>query len=195
MASQPIEMQSTFPPFKVSLSSRTRGTMLNRCFLSSIEGCCRIEFDSSYLNRLNGIISQNDFAESMTNINQFNTLKKAVHYLCRTVCNIFSSARWDCLWVAALHRAHRGYRFLVFIGFGVLFLAMMATTVSCCFLQRKWFKQLQQAIANESVKYSNRSQMPCRWRLNTTRPISGFHDKRNMYSAYYVSSLDVTEQN
>ena len=127
----------------------------------------------------------------MTNINNFNTLKKPM-IVCAVLCAIFLTCALGLFVGGGIASGSSGISILIFIGFGVLFLAMVATTVSCCFLQRKWFKQLQQAIAHESAKYSNRSQMPCSWRLNATRAISGFHEKRNMYSAYHVSELDLS---
>ena len=80
------------------------------------------------------------------------------------------------------------YLFLVGVGFGLFLTGMITFAVGCCVIQSKMVTRLQQAIAQESAKYSQRSPKPCSWRLDTTRTTAGYHDNRRTYVSYHVSS-------
>ena len=50
---------------------------------------------------------------------------------------------------------------------------MIASFVGSAFHQSRYRTRLQQAVAQESMKYSTRSPIPCSWRLITGK-ISGY---------------------
>jgi hypothetical protein len=124
-----------------------------------LAGCCKSEFDSTYPIHLNGIISQAEFQESIENINQTGSSRKlhifveVISLLC-ILCGI-------ALFIAGGIKAASShtYRFpvLVSIGFGVFFLGMIILIIGCCIIQSRRTVKMQQAIANESKKYSFRS--------------------------------------
>jgi hypothetical protein len=64
------------------------------------------------------------------------------------------------------------------VGTAVLFIAFVMIKI-------RQVKRLQQAIAEESMKYSARSPTPCSWRLETTS---------NGQAAYYVSILQSNQK-
>ena len=88
-------------------------------------------------------------------------------------------------------RIARSTQYLFLIGLGGAFFvaAMIIFVVSSCVIQSKMVTRLQQAIAQESAKYSQRSPKPCSWRLDTTRTTTGYNNNRRTYVSYHVSSI------
>jgi hypothetical protein len=86
-----------------------------------------------------------------------------------------------------------GFPVLVGVGFGIFFLGMMVMSIGCCIIQMRRTVRMQQAIANESMKYSTRSSTPCSWRLASTRIAVGRYRNRRAAVIHRVSFILLNE--
>ena len=81
---------------------------------------------------------------------------------------------------------------LIGVGFGIFFLGMMVFIIGCCVIQMRVSTRMQQAISNESMKYSTRSPTPCSWRLASTRIAVGGYGNRRAAIIHRVSCMLLT---
>ena len=158
----------------------------SRRSLSFQEGCSRVEFDSSYPSRLNGIISETEFRASMKNINRANSSRS------RWKCYVGILA-W-CFIVGIKLLSVSGHESKIRIFFSPVNLFIFGSVSICLGIiiraidcSSKPTNRLRQAIAVESAKYANRAPRPCRWRLDTTRTNSVFDDEQHPHVAFHVS--------
>ncbi|CAF1446490.1 unnamed protein product [Rotaria magnacalcarata] len=134
-------------------------------------GCMKHEFDSSYSIRLNGIISQDEYRQSMENINR--AARVNVSSIILTLITCLCVITGIALFIVGGLTANtlRRSEFPVFVAIA-LALGGFGVVVGCIgftIVRNSRERQMRRVIANESMKYSRRSQVPCTWRLNIIR--------------------------
>ncbi|CAF1159345.1 unnamed protein product [Adineta ricciae] len=149
-------------------------TYPNFVYVSTIQtGCVTIEFDSSYPFHLIGIISRDEYQKS---IQQINLIGMTLVIL-----------------GAALQVNSRNNQFPPITGAGItlLFCGATFTLIGLCVMQYRRTKQLQQAIAKESLKYLPRTPIPCSWRLETKMNWCGTSDDGQYRRLTYHIIIDI----
>ena len=151
-------------------------------------GCCKAEFDATFPAPLNGIITPDEFRESIGNINATSGSRVPIMIaaLILAVSFIAGVALVIAGGVTAATSGSSGFPVLVGVGMGVLFLGMIVSIVVCCVVQVKAATRLQEAIAQESAKYTSRSSKSCSWRLNTISIVSGTINNRHNTTVKHV---------
>ena len=138
-------------------------------------GCLKSEFDSTYPIHLNGIIRQDEFQQSIENINR--TIRSRTPLVICGIIFVICILGGIILFITGGSTARyvnaSGFPVLVFVGLGVIIIGMFVFTFGCCIIQTRRTTRMRQAIANESMKYSMRSPTPCSWRLDATRVFAG----------------------
>jgi hypothetical protein len=116
-------------------------------------------FDTDYPARLNGIISEDEYLQSITNINRIDSPLK----LCITFCGTLFvlPAIGTLLLIAILPNDNTMVYFAVF---GVIILLLGPYTLYMV-LKEKHNRQRRKVIDEESAKYAMRSPTSCTWRL------------------------------
>jgi hypothetical protein len=152
-----------------------------------LAGCFKTQFSSNYPARLNGIVSQHDFRESINNINSKISSNKA-----QILCLIFSAV---CiigglalvLVGAASQRLTSGTPSLILfvVGFLLISIAPLFSTVGFCVIRTRRTNKMRQAIAEESKKYSTRSPAICSWRLKVNRMWTGGYGRYTRSVFFY----------
>ena len=174
---------------KCHVSARQDARLLNY-----LEGCCETEFDSTYPVHLHGIISENEFRESIQNINRTVSPKRSL-MLCAvmsTLCLAIGFILFIGGGVTVGVSGSTKFFFLIGVGFALFLAGMILFMVSCCVVRARMLNRLQEAIAHESATYSRRSPRPCSWRLNTTTITAGYHHNRRTHVSYQVVSRFVS---
>ena len=154
------------------------------------EGCCHRQYDSTFPILLNGIITEDEFRQSIDNINR-TVASKRPQLLGTVIAAIFLGIGVLFFIGGGITMGISGstkYLYLIGVGFALFFVGMIIFTVSFCIAQAKLMSRWQEAIAQESAKYSQRSPIPCSWRLDTTRTNTGHHNTRRVHISYHVSS-------
>jgi hypothetical protein len=144
-------------------------------FLARCCGCKR-EFDSTYPTYLNGIISQDEFRESINRINRIFT-----SYIMFIIFTIISAVILigGIIMTIFGKKSENNSPALFGLGIMIIILGLMAFC-SQRFITDPLRKALmRRALAEESMKYSSRS---CRWILKTTTDDEG-------YEIYDVSGI------
>lgn len=162
------------------------------CFdIDILAGCCKSEFDPTYPIQLNGIISQTEFQESMENINRNFSSRKPLIFIAVVfpLCILGGMGLFIAGGITTVTSRTYGFPILVGVGLGVFLFGMIILTVGCCAIQFRRSAKLQQAIANESKKYTSRSPTPCSWRLNSTAFYSGGYGNRRTRVVSRVSEI------
>ncbi|UJR16625.1 hypothetical protein I4U23_003525 [Adineta vaga] len=129
--------------------------------------CCKIEFASNYPNDLDGIISQNQFLESINRINRrISSTKFVVMFVLAFALSIIGAI--ICFIVGLSMSTDSGG--FVFIGLAIaLFLfGIIFNFVGCFVMHRGHVERIRKVIKKESDKYSSHLPVSCTWRLNTT---------------------------
>ena len=158
--------------------------------LNFLEGSCETEFDSTYPVHLYGIISENEFRESIQNINRTVSPKRSL-MLCAvmsTLCLAIGFILFIGGGVTVGVSGSTKFFFLIGVGFALFLAGMIVFMVSCCVVRARMLNRLQEAMAQESAKYSHRSPRPCSWRLSTTAITAGYHNNRRTHVSYQVVS-------
>jgi hypothetical protein len=159
--------------------------------INILAGCLKTEFDSTYPVRLNGIIGQDEFRESIENINRESS-KRAPVIICGLIailCLLGGIALFIAGGLTSVSTRTHGFPILVGVGIGVFFLGMLVLIFGCCFIRMRLATQMRKAIANESMKYSTRSPTPCSWRLHTSTFVTGGYRNRRTVYIYRVSYM------
>ena len=161
----------------------------------SLAGCCIAGFDPTFPAQLNGIITPDEFRESIDKINGSSGSKVPIIIagLILLVTFIAGVALFIAGGVRAATSGSFGFPVLVGVGMGVILFGMIVSVVVCCIVQVKAANKLQEAIAQESAKYSSRSSKPCSWRLNTTTTTSGSFDHRHTTTTRHVRHQKVSD--
>lgn len=138
------------------------------------EGFLRSEFDTTYPMRLNGIINQEEYQNSILNINR--ALKPdQSSTICVIITAMISFIGIICLMlfgfvVASSH--HQNAFLLLSIFLGIAFLGSLGLLISLFNFQSKRVSRMHQAITQESAKYCKKTPIPCSWR--STHPSTTF---------------------
>lgn len=143
----------------------------------SIFSCGRFKmaFDTIYPIHLNGIISQDEFRESITKINDALSRKiilKALAYMMP-----FSIVGGFIMTLIIQRDEENNYNlfeisnFIIFM-FGFFSCFILAIVISALVVQFRQAFNLQKAVGNESKKYSSRWPIPCSWRLDNNGSMS-----------------------
>jgi len=151
----------------------------------------KIEFDSTYPIHLNGIISQNEFQESINKINRTISSNKLL-ILLGIVFGACVIGGMICFIVGGITTANSrtfGFPALVGAGIGMTSLGSLIFGIGCCLIQSRRSTRMRQAIAEESKKYSSKSPTPCSWRLNVAGGLigTGYAYNRHAQLIYHVS--------
>lgn len=160
-------------------------------FLFVSAGCCKAEFDRTYPVHLNGIISQQEFHESIERINR--SISSRTLLLVSIIFAIVFLLVGFILFIAggitSVSARKTGFPILIGVAIAIFLFGMILLPVCLIFSQSKRMSELQKAILEESIKYSSRSVSPCSWRLNTNRFYTGFYNNRRVQTVYQVRSM------
>jgi len=126
------------------------------------------EFDSTYPIHLNGIISQDEFRESIKRINHTIALNKIGILL----VSIFALSIIGGMLFFIVLRITQAIAIVTF--------RLILFGIGYCIAHFRGVPRIRQTIAEESMKYSSRSPIPCSWRLETTRDyFAGYGNRHN----------------
>ncbi|CAF1524635.1 unnamed protein product, partial [Adineta steineri] len=168
-----------------------------------IAGCCKSEFDSTYPQRLHGIISFEEFGESIQNINQQISSRKPKMFV-MLICILLVIASIVLFVVGGIlakNSGTSGFSILIIIAMVVFIVAFLFLSIGFVVIRRLRATKMRRAIANESIKYVRRSPKPCSWRLNAfTYVTRGYRGRRRVVVIYSLiidiaNSVVPTNQN
>ncbi|CAF1252026.1 unnamed protein product [Rotaria sp. Silwood1] len=169
-------------------------------------GCLKAEFDSTYPIHLNGIISQNEFQESINKINRSVSQKKSLLILAIVFC-LSTVSGVILIIVGAIKHSESHYdgfpvlsgeitnsnshndrcSVLIGVGIGLGIIGMIFCAFGCLITQFPRVVRMRKVIAEESMKYASRSPIPCSWRLDTSSVWSqGYGYPRNNRLHYHL---------
>jgi len=151
------------------------------------------EFDSTYPVRLNGIISQDEFRESINRINHSISSNRILIILI-VVFGLIMIGGIICFIVGGVTASNsiRGeFSPLYGVGIALTALGSIFFVIGCIITQIRRAGQIRQAIAEESIKYSSGSPTPCSQRLATTgRYFGGYNGyQHNSQLANHVNVI------
>lgn len=137
---------------------------------------------------MNGIISPNEYNESIDKINQNFPSKKqyTIAILILTVITLVFTIIWATA-EAKLKGTPLDYNATTITILVVFCLAFSMMVIFVLSMERA--AKLRKTIAEESAKYSSRSPTPCGWRLETTRYFMGRQGTCCPAAAYQVELL------
>lgn len=144
----------------------------NRFYLAPVISarCLKTEFDSTYPVHLNGIIAQDEFQQSIANINRAVSSRTSLFSVFGIFIALFLLTGFILFVVGGFDavNSHRsGFPPLVGVGFGLFGCSMVVCICGCFVLQSGLNRRVREAITAESIKYSSRSPSPCSWRLHS----------------------------
>ena len=148
-----------------------------------------MEFDSTYPIDLTGIISQNEFRESMEHINRsFSSAKSLVIcIMVFVVCVVVGLTLVAVGASSATNSRAPGFNGVMIAGVIIPWLGVAVLIVRSCVINKRKWPRLEKAIAQESTKYSHRSPRPCSWRLDTMTTSDGYGDDEYVTVSHRVS--------
>ncbi|CAF4175860.1 unnamed protein product [Adineta steineri] len=156
-------------------------------------GCLKTQFSSAFPARLNGVISQNEFRESIGNINK-NISSRMPKIICLVVFLICLIGGFVLIIAGGTtSRTLRGsqYAIIIGVGAGAMGFASIFFTIGCCVIRLRRTAKMRQSIALESLKYSRRSTGACSWRLHVTTIWVGQYRGRSRYRYIYHIIIDI----
>ncbi len=151
----------------------------------------KAEFDSTYPVHLNGIISQDEYRESINRINRTITSNKILIILA-LIFSVSIIGGMILFIVGGVTRTNsRTYGFPALFGVGIVVTTFGSIffSIGCCIVQFRRATKIRQAIAQESMKYSSRSPIPCSWRLETARNYFGGYG--NHHNSQLINCVSV----
>jgi hypothetical protein len=186
----PVNPNSVYVPMIQSIFYLLLNIILTFAFSA---GCVKAEFDSTYPIHLNGIISQNEFRESINRINRTISSTKilgilGILFVLTPIVGIILCIVGGITAVNSIDRF--GFPVLIGVGIGIFAFGPIIFMIGFCTIQFKLVAKMRQAIAEESMKYSSRSSTPCSWRLDTTTNYVGtYGNQHNSQLVYHVSII------
>lgn len=173
-------------------------TIQSNCFLflndiyifDLIAGCCKVEFDTVYPAHLNGIISRDEFQESIKKINQaFSYMKNWVNIaIVIFILNmIVGVALFGVTGAKVVKSSTSPYPFFI-PAICCIMLGSISLSLSIFAISLQRIKKLRKAVAQESLKYSSRTPIPCSWRLDVVR--YWFRSYGHNNNVYYQVRID-----
>ena len=155
-------------------------------------GCLQVEYDSTYPIHLSGIISQQEFQESINKINSIFPSLKTWKIICWIMFAATITSGTICCTIGGIMAVKSMTVFYVLLGIGVTFTSFgsIGFSIGFCIIHSKGTARIRQAISKESMKYSTRSPIPCSWRLDTLRTLTiGYTNYNNYHMNYHVSTV------
>lgn len=157
----------------------------------SLVGCFTYEFESTYPAQLNGIISPEEYRQSIENINRH--IPRPRSFIIAGVLSLLAILTGFIFiilgTVVTVAVQSINLPVLTYVGAAAFPLGMIAGFVSCCVINCKNSAKLIKAVDEESSKYVNRSPVSCNWKIYTWRAhVNTVHHQRVARVAYYVSS-------
>ncbi len=153
------------------------------------------EFDSTYPNHLNGIISQDEFRESINRINHAFSSFKIYIIICWTVFALTIADGVVFFVIAGLvpsinYSITSGFYVLIGFGMALITFGSIFFGVGYYIIYAKRITRMRQAATKESMKYSSKSPIPCSWRLDSSRtPVGAYVHYNNRALGYNVSVI------
>ena len=148
--------------------------------------------NSTYPSQLNGVIIQEEYRESISRINKARSLTGGLKYwsiilifiaivgLVSVIVGLSTISESDEDYPAKL--------LLTGIFFSIFVCVAGLCTCGNCRSQR--LKQIQEAVTEESARYSSRTPIPCRWRLITlVSPPGRNGNQQRRLLGYFVSMI------
>ncbi|CAF1496831.1 unnamed protein product [Rotaria sp. Silwood1] len=152
-------------------------------------GCLKVEFDSTYPIHLNGIISQYEFQESIKKINRRISSNKSLLILAILFgLSIIGGIIFFIIGgTTRINSRYKGFSVLIGVGIAFTTIGSIFFAFGCFAIQSRRIARMRQAIAEESMKYSSRSPIPCSWRLDTSRVwFQGYRYRHNNQLVYHL---------
>jgi hypothetical protein len=150
----------------------------------------KAEFDSTYPIHLNGIISRDEYRQSINRINLPISSNRISLILAMVFgLSIVIGMAFIIIGGATQDNSKTG-QFPPLIGVAMALFAggSMFILIGLCIIQFRRTARMREIIAEESMKYSSRSPIPCSWRLEiTTHCFGGYEDDHNSRLVYHVS--------
>ncbi|CAF2871636.1 unnamed protein product [Rotaria sp. Silwood2] len=162
----------------------------NSVYIPMIQtGCFKSEFDSTYPIHLNGIINQQEFRESINKINRRISSNKILIIFtigfCLTI--IIGIIFFIVGGITNINSGKHGFPVLIGVGIAITAIGPIVCACGCFMIQSRRLGRLQQAISEESIKYSSRSPIGCSWRLDTSRAwFRGYGYHHNTQLVYHL---------
>ncbi|CAF1436995.1 unnamed protein product [Adineta steineri] len=156
-------------------------------------GCCRKGFDSTYPQRLNGIITKDEFEESIKNINRAKSFRITL-IICALISVLIIMGSIALFIVNSKtidSSGKRGSTQLIGIGLGILAVGILFWPISFFVTRMLIPLMMRRSIAKESNKYSLRSPKPCSWRLNALRWWGGRSSHGRRSGLIYSILIDI----
>jgi hypothetical protein len=129
-------------------------------------GCFKEEFDSTYPVHLKGILSQDEFQDSIDRINRTIISNKILFILAIIFAASMISGMIFIIIGGIIEANSDTSGFITLLVVTVLGLIVFG--IGYCFIHCRHVTRIRQAIDEESMKYSLRLSVPCNWRLETT---------------------------
>ncbi|CAF1445295.1 unnamed protein product [Adineta steineri] len=163
-------------------------------YISTVQtGCITIEFNSTYPFYLIGIINRDEYRESIQQINRAMSFKKML----LIVSIIFSLTLVIGMTLTILgaglqeNTSTTQFPTLTGVGISLLFCASSGGLVGFSFIRYRLTRQIQEAVAKESMKYSSRTPIPCTWRLETKTHWCGTYENGQYQRLVYRIVIDI----
>jgi hypothetical protein len=141
------------------------------CICDLSAECCETKFDSTYPLSLKGIINQDEFEKSIEKINR--TISAGEVQKLLTIILIVGIVIRVLSFIVGGRTAENSYEYrfplLVRGGIGVGLFAFVVFIIGLFIVRIQRTARMQEAITEESMKYSSRSPTSCTWRLETTK--------------------------
>jgi hypothetical protein len=150
----------------------------------------KTEFNSAYPARLNRIISQNEFQESIGNINsKISSKTQQIFCIVISVLCIVGGLALVIVGATGSSTVRTSQTILLGVGIGAICFSSILFAIGFTVIRIRRTTRMRHAIAEESKKYSTRSPIACRWRLDVTRIWNGGYGRysRTLF-IYHVSS-------
>ncbi|CAF1202165.1 unnamed protein product [Adineta steineri] len=136
---------------------------LNSIFIPIVQiGFMKFKFNSTYRSQLSGILSPDEFQESMKNINQ--TLISMNNFRMISLLTFFLGLK--AAFICISMSINGPFKIDVLFGFSIaLFILSLISLIILIFIVPISLKRIREVIAKESLKYCSRLPAPCDWRL------------------------------
>lgn len=149
-----------------------------------------MEFDSTYPVHLDGIVAQNEFYQSIANINRVMANARKYTWILLGVFLIGVTISVGCFIAGAMMIRDEplgGFPPLFTAGIALSIVFSILLIVAAVMMRFQAMARLREAVLRESKKYSIRSPKPSSWRLETN-PYYGYGG--DISTSYHVSQID-----
>ncbi|UJR11751.1 hypothetical protein I4U23_015932 [Adineta vaga] len=119
-------------------------------------GCCQMRFDSNYPTLLNGIINEEEFHESLANVNKSvsSIIITLICIILPFLCILGGAAALIAGGIVSGKSNENKFTLLLAIGGGILGFGLITSIIGYYIMQSRKTSRMRQAIAEESIKYN-----------------------------------------